>query len=76
VVGGIIVTNIIDEINDDFLLDIIRSQRNNFLLASDWTQLADSSVDKEAWAAYRQQLRDLPASNTNPRLIVFPTLPA
>lgn len=69
-------TNIIDEINDDFLLHIIRSQRNNFLLASDWTQLADSSVDKAAWAEYRQQLRDLPASNTNPRLIVFPTPPA
>lgn len=29
------------------------------LTLSDWTQLEDSPADKEAWAIYRQALRDL-----------------
>jgi hypothetical protein len=39
----------------------IRGQRNSLLSACDWTQIADSTADKTAWATYRQQLRDLPA---------------
>ena len=39
----------------------IRSQRNLLLSGCDWTQIADSTADKQAWAAYRQELRDLPA---------------
>jgi len=39
----------------------IRGQRNSLLAACDWTQIADSTADKTAWASYRQQLRDLPA---------------
>ena len=39
----------------------IRGQRNSLLAACDWTQIADSTADKTAWATYRQQLRDLPA---------------
>ena len=31
----------------------------SLLSLSDWTQLDDSPEDKEAWAIYRQQLRDL-----------------
>lgn len=38
----------------------VRSHRNGLLSESDWTQLADAPVDKAAWAAYRQALRDLP----------------
>jgi hypothetical protein len=26
---------------------------------TDWTQVADSPVDKTAWATYRQALRDI-----------------
>jgi hypothetical protein len=29
------------------------------LINSDWTQLPDSPADKQAWATYRQALRDL-----------------
>ena len=36
-----------------------REYRNQLLTASDWTQLPDAPVDKAAWAAYRQALRDL-----------------
>jgi hypothetical protein len=55
--------------------DYVRSVRNAELLATDWTQLTDSTADKEAWAAYRQKLRDLPAQNADPKQIVFPTRP-
>lgn len=41
----------------------LRNWRNAELAKSDWTQLDDSSVDKAAWAIYRQALRDLPNKN-------------
>ena len=37
-----------------------RAERDRALAASDWTQVLDAPVDRTAWAAYRQQLRDLP----------------
>jgi hypothetical protein len=37
-----------------------REYRNQLLTVSDWTQLPDAPVDREAWAVYRQALRDLP----------------
>ena len=36
-----------------------REYRNQLLTASDWTQLPDAPVNQEAWAVYRQALRDL-----------------
>jgi len=42
----------------------IRGQRNNLLAACDWTQIADSTADKTAWATYRTALRNLPATIT------------
>lgn len=48
------------EIPDEEILEEIRVIRDKKLLACDWTQLPDAPVDKEAWAVYRQQLRDLP----------------
>jgi hypothetical protein len=45
----------------DSAMSQIRGQRNTLLAACDWTQIADSTADKTAWASYRQQLRDLPA---------------
>jgi hypothetical protein len=38
----------------------VRAARDRALSASDWTQVADAPVDQEAWATYRQALRDLP----------------
>jgi hypothetical protein len=56
--------------------DYVRAVRNAELAATDWTQVADSTADKAAWATYRQKLRDLPASNADPKKIKFPTRPA
>ena len=40
----------------------MREIRNGLLIDSDWTQVADSPVDRQAWATYRQALRDFPAT--------------
>lgn len=56
--------------------DYVRAVRNAELAACDYTQVADSQANKTAWATYRQALRDLPASNKDPKKIVFPTRPA
>lgn len=55
-------------------LENLRAKRNQLLAESDWTQVNDSPVDKEAWADYRQSLRDLPES-TDPLDPVWPVLP-
>jgi hypothetical protein len=38
---------------------MVRLDRNSRLTACDWTQLPDVSVDVQAWAEYRQELRDI-----------------
>ena len=63
------------EITDDVFLARMRHWRNTELARTDWTQVEDAPVDKAAWASYRQALRDLPASNANPRLIELPVAP-
>lgn len=63
------------EADNELLFQCIRQWRNRELSLCDWTQLPDSPVDKTAWATYRQELRDLPAQNPDPKLIVFPTPP-
>jgi hypothetical protein len=47
---------------DDQKLDQIRLWRDAQLASTDWTQVSDAPVDHAAWATYRQQLRDLPAT--------------
>lgn len=55
----------------------LRTQRNAKLAASDWTQLADAPANtKGAWVAYRQALRDLPATVADPVNPVWPTPPS
>jgi hypothetical protein len=53
----------------------VRSERNEKLSASDWTQLPDAPVDHAAWAAYRQDLRDVTAQAGFPWTINWPTQP-
>lgn len=53
----------------------IRSERDRRLLASDWTQLPDVPLStKEAWAAYRQALRDI-TLQPDPFNITWPAAP-
>lgn len=53
----------------------IKLWRNAELSATDWTQLTDAPTDKEAWAIYRQALRDLPAQGGLADEAEFPTKP-
>lgn len=53
----------------------VRNNRNEKLADCDWTQLADSTADKAAWAIYRQALRDVPLQTGFPWLIEWPTQP-
>ena len=53
----------------------IRSRRNNLLNTCDYTQMPDFPGDKEAWATYRQALRDIPQAFANPADVIWPTAP-
>ena len=53
----------------------VRTDRNDKLSASDWTQVADAPVDKAAWATYRQALRDVTQQSGFPWTITWPTQP-
>ena len=53
----------------------IRNLRDQLLLESDWTQLADSpQITNNDWKSYRQYLRDI-TSQSNPFDISWPTKP-
>ncbi|EGJ20507.1 hypothetical protein RSWS8N_00475 [Cereibacter sphaeroides WS8N] len=52
-----------------------RAHRDALLAACDWTQVADAPVDRAAWAAYRQTLRDLPEQAGFPTGIAWPEPP-
>ena len=54
---------------------VMRAIRNDLLKESDWTQLPDATVDREAWATYRQALRDFPATWTPSFEADFPDTP-
>lgn len=56
----------------------IRLDRNTLLAKSDWTQMPDSPLtqeQKQAWADYRQALRDLPQSNLDLDAVKWPQQP-
>jgi hypothetical protein len=53
----------------------VRSQRDDALVASDWTQVADAPVDQAAWAAYRQALRDISTQAGFPFAVTWPVKP-
>lgn len=57
-------------------MDAVRRERDRLLAASDYTQMPDAPLNadqRDAWRAYRQALRDLPATDLNS--IVWPTAP-
>jgi hypothetical protein len=56
----------------------VRARRDQRLADCDWivTKSAEAGVAvPAAWQAYRQALRDVPANNTDPTNITWPTLP-
>ena len=55
--------------------DTVRVQRDELLKESDFSQLDDSPVDKQAWKTYRKALRDITDDFENPEGVVFPKKP-
>jgi hypothetical protein len=58
--------------------ELLRPERDRLLAESDWTQLNDTNIPEDklaAWAAYRQELRDLTDSIDENGEVEFPTAP-
>ena len=53
----------------------LRAVRNELLAECDWTQVSDATANAEAWATYRQELRDLPANESDTQNPTWPTKP-
>ena len=53
----------------------VRQSRDDKLKECDWTQVADAPVDKDAWAAYRIALREVPDQAGFPWTIDWPVKP-
>jgi hypothetical protein len=59
------------------IIDVL-DKRKKLLVDSDWTQLPNGPLtqqQQEAWAVYRQQLRDIPEQSGYPLNVVWPTPP-
>jgi hypothetical protein len=66
----------LDPTDDTDILTVrMRFQRDRLLVESDWTQVADAPVDRQAWATYRQALRDFPTTWTAGPTADFPDTP-
>ena len=58
--------------------DSIRATRDQILSDTDWTMTTGASVDQAQWAAYRQNIREIPQtySGKTPDEVVWPTQPS
>ena len=67
-----------EAISNDDLWAGIREKRNRLLAESDWSMTADVPGNKTnlaEWMKYRQRLRDLPTSESDPKLVTWPQSP-
>ena len=53
----------------------VRDDRTKRLADCDWTQVSDAPVDKQAWATYRQALRDITSQSGFPWEVIWPVAP-
>jgi hypothetical protein len=57
---------------------LIINKRNKLLYESDWTQIPNNPLTAEqqqAWAVYRQELRDITSQSGYPFNVIWPTPP-
>jgi len=72
------IARVLSEANPAERPELARKIRDYFLAESDWTQLVDVSLteeQKEAWATYRQALRDITKQPGFPESIEWPSTP-
>jgi len=66
------------EIPDEVKWDRIRTKRNQLLGESDYIMFPDITITaekKEEWTTYRQSLRDIPQTFSNPDDVTYPDKP-
>tara|TARA_R100000278_G_scaffold10472_1_gene12031 strand:- start:22 stop:393 length:372 start_codon:yes stop_codon:yes gene_type:complete len=63
---------------DALTWDDIRATRDEILRDTDWTMITGATVDQAQWAAYRQNIRDIPQTykDKTPNDVVWPTQPS
>jgi hypothetical protein len=62
----------------DFADAEAKQKRNSLLQQSDWTQIPNNPLTAEqqqAWAVYRQELRDITSQSGHPFNVIWPTPP-
>lgn len=60
---------------EEWVWERLRNRRNALLAACDWRMVPDAPWDVAPWEAYRQALRDLPDTTSDPRKAVWPVEP-
>ena len=70
--------NTAEEADDTLTWDDIRAKRDGILSSTDWTMTTGATVDQAQWAAYRQNIRDIPQTykDKTPDDVVWPTQPS
>ncbi len=77
----VFIVQVVDKTSDEIVADTIqeaatiRAIRDVLLANTDWSQAAKSTADKEAYAAYRQALRDITLQESFPYNIEWPVQP-
>jgi hypothetical protein len=64
--------------NANLAIADVSQKRQKLLYASDWTQIPNNpltTAQQEAWANYRQELRDIPSQSGYPYNVVWPVAP-
>jgi hypothetical protein len=64
-----------EEVPSEWWVERMRIHRDCLLAESDWAMLADAPTDKSEWSAYRQALRDFPATWEPGAVADFPNPP-
>ena len=66
-----------EEIEAKMMWEKIRKERNQLLKDSDYTMLKDypTTVSEQEWTTYRQSLRDIPQTFSNPDDVTYPDKP-
>ena len=64
----------VTRLNNAEPMRLLRVERDRLLTACDWRASSDLTLS-DSWKTYRQALRDLPATETNPANPTYPTKP-
>lgn len=70
--------SISSSVEKEIIWDQLRLKRDRLIASTDWTQMPDAPLDdakKAEFTAYRQALRDIPQTYSDPDAVVWPEKP-